>query len=96
MPRTYNTVKAKKLPGKIPMKDCLCIALCANTISDCKVKPLLVYHSGNSLAFKSHKILKEKLKLCGALMLGHGLHVCFLWMGKSRLCYCSEDISSRK
>ncbi|XP_064111291.1 tigger transposable element-derived protein 1-like [Macrobrachium nipponense] len=49
-----------KMPGHKPMKDRLTLALCANASGDCKVKPLLVYHSENPRAFKSHKILKEK------------------------------------
>ncbi|GIY42743.1 tigger transposable element-derived protein 1 [Caerostris darwini] len=45
------------------MKDRLTLALCANASGDCKIKPLLVYHSENPRAFKSHKILKEKLQV---------------------------------
>jgi len=59
--RTYITAEEKKLPGHKPMKDRLTLALCANASGDCKIKPLLVYHSENPRAFKSHKILKEKL-----------------------------------
>ncbi|XP_064087280.1 tigger transposable element-derived protein 1-like [Macrobrachium nipponense] len=59
--RTYITEEETKMPGHKPMKDRLTLALCANASGDCKVKPLLVYHSENPRAFKSHKILKEKL-----------------------------------
>ncbi|XP_034046538.1 tigger transposable element-derived protein 1-like [Thalassophryne amazonica] len=61
--RTYLTAEEKKLLGYKPMKDRLTLALCANPSGDCKIKPLLVYHSENPRAFKSHKILKEKLQV---------------------------------
>ncbi|XP_066231912.1 zinc finger MYM-type protein 1 isoform X2 [Saccopteryx leptura] len=64
MPRsTFITAEEKKLPGHKPMRDHLTLALCANASGDCKVKPLLVYHSENPRAFKTHKILKEKLQV---------------------------------
>ena len=56
--RTYITAEEKKMPGHKPMKDRLTLALCANASGECKVKPLLVYHSENLRAFKQHKILK--------------------------------------
>ncbi|XP_070592937.1 tigger transposable element-derived protein 1-like [Erythrolamprus reginae] len=59
--RTFITAEEKSLPGHKPMKDRLTLALCANASGDCKVKPLLVYHSENPRAFKTHKILKERL-----------------------------------
>ncbi|XP_064116192.1 tigger transposable element-derived protein 1-like [Macrobrachium nipponense] len=59
--RTYITEEEKKLPGHKPMKDRLTLALCSNASGDCKVKPLLVYHSETPRAFKAHKVLKEKL-----------------------------------
>ncbi|XP_035221359.1 tigger transposable element-derived protein 1-like [Stegodyphus dumicola] len=59
--RTYITAEEKTMPGHKPMKDILTLALCANASGDCKIKPLLVYSSENPSAFKSHKILKEKL-----------------------------------
>ncbi|UYV76170.1 hypothetical protein LAZ67_13002933 [Cordylochernes scorpioides] len=61
--RTYITAEEKMIPGHKPMKDRLTLALCANASGDCKIKPLLVYHSENPRAFKSHKILKEKLQV---------------------------------
>ncbi|UYV78320.1 hypothetical protein LAZ67_16000961 [Cordylochernes scorpioides] len=61
--RTYITAEEKMMPGHKPMKDRLTLALCANASGDCKIKPLLVYHSENPRAFKSHKILKEKLQV---------------------------------
>ncbi|XP_064092987.1 tigger transposable element-derived protein 1-like isoform X3 [Macrobrachium nipponense] len=59
--RTYITEEEKKLPGHKPMKDRLTLALCSNASGDCKVKPLLVYHSETPRAFMAHKVLKEKL-----------------------------------
>ncbi|XP_064110427.1 tigger transposable element-derived protein 1-like [Macrobrachium nipponense] len=59
--RTYITAEEKMMPGHKSIKDRLTLALCANASGDCKVKPLLVYHSENPRAFKTHKILKEKL-----------------------------------
>ncbi|GFR20794.1 tigger transposable element-derived protein 1 [Trichonephila clavata] len=61
--RTYITAEEKIMPGPKPMKDRLTLALCANASGDCKIKPLLVYHSENARTFKSHKILKEKLQV---------------------------------
>ncbi|XP_070268928.1 tigger transposable element-derived protein 1 isoform X2 [Myotis yumanensis] len=61
--RTYIAAEEKRMPGHKPMKDRLTLALCANASGDCKIKPLLVYHSENPRAFNSHKILKEKLQV---------------------------------
>ncbi|GFS79232.1 tigger transposable element-derived protein 1 [Nephila pilipes] len=62
MNRTYITAE-EMMPGHKPMKDRLTLVLCDNASVDCKIKPLLVYHSENPRAFKSHKILKEKLQV---------------------------------
>ncbi|XP_064109958.1 tigger transposable element-derived protein 1-like [Macrobrachium nipponense] len=59
--RTYITEEEKKLPRHKPMKDRLTLALCSNASGDCKVKPLLMYHSETSRAFKAHNMLKEEL-----------------------------------
>ncbi|XP_035215280.1 tigger transposable element-derived protein 1-like [Stegodyphus dumicola] len=59
--RTYITAEEKTMPGHKPMKDRLTLAICANASGDCKIKPLLVYHSENPRGFKSYNILKEKL-----------------------------------
>ncbi|XP_019210812.1 tigger transposable element-derived protein 1-like [Oreochromis niloticus] len=61
--RTYITMEEIKMPGHKTMKDRLTLALCANASGDCKVKPLLVYHSENPRAFKKHKILKDRLEV---------------------------------
>ena len=64
MPNRSNiTAKDEMTPGHKPMKSRLTLALCANASGDCKIKPLLLYHSKNPRAFKLHKILKDKLKV---------------------------------
>ncbi|XP_068238338.1 tigger transposable element-derived protein 1-like [Palaemon carinicauda] len=42
------------------MKDRLTLALCVNASGDCKVKPLLVYHSKTPIAFNARKVIKDK------------------------------------
>ena len=59
--RTYITAEETRQPGHKPMKDRLTLALCANASGECKVKPLLVYHSETPRAFKAHKIMKDRL-----------------------------------
>ncbi|XP_077476956.1 GPI alpha-1,2-mannosyltransferase 3 isoform X1 [Stigmatopora argus] len=61
--RTFITTEELRTPGYKPMKDRLTLALCANASGDCKIKPLLVYHSENPRAFKAHKVIKEKLQV---------------------------------
>ena len=56
--RTY-TMKDTTMPGHKPMKDQLTSLFCANDSGDCKVKPLLSYHSENPTAFKN--IRKNRL-----------------------------------
>ncbi|KAM3922863.1 tigger transposable element-derived protein 1-like [Leptodactylus fuscus] len=58
---TYITKEEKALPGHKPMKDRLTLLFCANASGDCKVKPLLVYHSDNPRPFKRHNVMKSKL-----------------------------------
>ena len=59
--RTYITQEEKSLPGHKPMKDRFTLLLCGNASGDCKIKPLLVYHSENPRAFKANNIMKSKL-----------------------------------
>ena len=51
--RTYITKEETTLPGHKPIKNQLTLLFCANASGDCKVKPLLVYHSENPRAFKN-------------------------------------------
>jgi hypothetical protein len=57
--RTYITQEEKALPGHKPMKDRLTLLFYGNASGDCKVKPLLIYHSENPRAFR--KITCRKL-----------------------------------
>ncbi|XP_039623765.1 tigger transposable element-derived protein 1-like [Polypterus senegalus] len=61
--RTYITQEEKSLPGHKPMKDRLTLLFCANTSGDCKIKPLLVYHSENPRVFKRGKVQKKQLNV---------------------------------
>lgn len=59
--RTYITKEEKSLPGHKPMKDRLTLVLCGNASGDCRIKPMLIYHSENPRAFKQNKVVKENL-----------------------------------
>ncbi|GLV33597.1 hypothetical protein CBL_20296, partial [Carabus blaptoides fortunei] len=59
--RTYITQEEKALPGHKPMKDRLTLLFCGNASEDCKLKPLLIYHSENPRAFKKHNVQKTQL-----------------------------------
>ncbi|GCC41489.1 hypothetical protein chiPu_0025036 [Chiloscyllium punctatum] len=59
--RSYITQEEKTLPGHKPMKDRLTLLLCAKASGDCKIKPLLVYHSESPRVFKRNNVLKAKL-----------------------------------
>uniref|UniRef100_UPI00358DE2FE tigger transposable element-derived protein 1-like n=1 Tax=Myxine glutinosa TaxID=7769 RepID=UPI00358DE2FE len=61
--RTYITKEEKSVPGHTPMKDRLTLLLCANASGDCKIKPLLVYHSENPRVFKKNNVIKGKLNV---------------------------------
>jgi len=59
--RTYITQEEKALPGHKSMKDRLTLLFCGNASGDCKLKPLLIYHSENPRAFKKHNVQKTQL-----------------------------------
>ncbi|XP_044304720.1 tigger transposable element-derived protein 1-like [Varanus komodoensis] len=61
--RTYITEEEKAVPGHKPMKDKLTLLLCGNASGDCKIKPLLVYHSENPRAFKKNSVIKSRLSV---------------------------------
>ena len=62
--RTYIMKEDTTLPGHKPMKDQLTLLFCANVSGDCKVKPLLVYHSENPRAFKTIRKNRLRVLLC--------------------------------
>ncbi|XP_060679989.1 tigger transposable element-derived protein 1-like [Hemiscyllium ocellatum] len=61
--RTYITQEEKSLPGHKPMKDRLTLLLHCNASGDCKIKPLLVYHSESPRVFKKNNVMKSKLNV---------------------------------
>lgn len=64
------------MPSRKPIKDKLTLTLCTNVSSKCKIKSLLVYYSDNPRAFKSHKVLKEKLQEDKPEGMGHQAVLC--------------------
>ncbi|XP_069937013.1 tigger transposable element-derived protein 1-like [Cherax quadricarinatus] len=68
--RTYITQEENALPGHKPMKDRLTLMLCNNASGDCKVKPLLMYHSDTPRVFRKNNIIKGNL--------------CVLWRSNSK------------
>ena len=59
--RTYVTKEEKSMPGHKPMKDRMTILVCANDSGDCKIKPMVIYHSVNPRIFKRNKVMMSKL-----------------------------------
>ena len=49
------------MPGHKPMKDRITILVCANVSGDCKIKSMVIYHSGSPRIVKRNKVMKSKL-----------------------------------
>ena len=43
------------------MNDRITILVCANAGGDCKIKPMVIYHSENPKIFMRNKVMKSKL-----------------------------------
>ena len=52
--RTYITTEEKSALGFKSFKDSFTLLLGANLTGDCKLKPVLVYHTENPLALKGY------------------------------------------
>ncbi|XP_023238521.1 tigger transposable element-derived protein 1-like isoform X3 [Centruroides sculpturatus] len=61
--RTFITKEEKAILGHKPMKDRLTLLLCGNASGDCKIKPLLVYHTENPHVFKKNNVIKSRLNV---------------------------------
>ena len=48
------------MPGHKSMKDIIML-VCANTSGDCKIKPMLFYHSENQRILMRNNVMKSKL-----------------------------------
>ena len=59
--RTYITKEKKSMPGHKPMKERITILVFANASDDCKIKPMVFYHSKNPIIFYRNKVMKSKL-----------------------------------
>ena len=58
---TYVTKEEKSMPRHKSMKDRITILVCANASDDCKIKPMVIYHSEHPRIFKGNKVMKSKL-----------------------------------
>ena len=62
MPNRTNIMKEEKsMPAHKPVKDRITILVCANASGDCKIKPMVIYHSENPRISKMNKTMKSKL-----------------------------------
>ena len=58
---TYITNEEKSMPVHKPMKDRITILVCTNDNGDCKIKPMVIYHSENPRIFERNKLMKSNL-----------------------------------
>ena len=59
--RTYITKEEKSMPARKPMKDRNTMIVCDNASGDCKIKPMVIYHSVNPRILKRNKVMMSKL-----------------------------------
>lgn len=58
--RTCISTEGNVMLGHKSMEDRLTLLLCGNASGDCKVKPLLVYHTNNQQLFSKNNVIKSK------------------------------------
>ena len=58
---TYITKVEKYMPGHKSMKDMIIILICANASDDCKIKPMVIYHSEDTRILKRNKFVEEQI-----------------------------------
>ena len=59
--RTYITKEKKSMPGHKCIRHRITILVCANASGDCKIKPMVIYHSENPRILERNKVMKCKL-----------------------------------
>ena len=67
--RTYISKQERSMPGHKLIKDRITTLLCANASGDCKIKPMVIYHSENPRIFKRNKLTKSELPVMWQLNL---------------------------
>ena len=71
--RTYITKEEKSMPGLKPLKDWIAILECSNASDDCKIKPMVIYHSENLRIYYRINVIKIKLPVMWQSAIGRGV-----------------------